>query len=180
MPSPFSSFSFIIFSLTEQFLIMRQSHPCWYAPMLDWGFHAMCIISTKQTKKKKTNIGQLNLIPCLRRSPLESHFIHWKKQKPEPGSSMDLWESNTTCICWNVLLTLNIMPRSIREHNAEEYHYAHENVFLLETLMMGWLIATIYRQSDASEQTAKSLILHMGFFLLHPMHSGNVALMRSY
>ncbi len=29
---------------------------------------------------------------------------------------------------------------------------ANEDIFLLETLMMGWLIATVYRQSDASEQ----------------------------
>ncbi len=29
---------------------------------------------------------------------------------------------------------------------------AHEDVFLLETLMMGWLIATVYRPSDSSKQ----------------------------
>ena len=38
---------------------------------------------------------------------------------------------------------------------ANPFKTAHEDVFLFETLMMAWLIATVYRQSDAISHVHK-------------------------
>ncbi len=88
-----------------------------------------------------------------------SHEVYYKQPEIAQGSSLEM------------ILALVGMWMN------EPCIKTHEDIFLLETLMMGWLIATIYRQSDASKQISHSfLVLHMGFFFLHPMHSGNLAL----
>ncbi len=67
----------------------------------------------------------------------------------------------------------------------------HQDVFFLRKLMMGRLIATVYRQSDASKQNSQKtdnlvsqcnsrishsfLVLHMGLCFNHPTHSDNAA-----